>query len=207
MRCASPLPFGTHPRVTPLSELSELDNHSPPRPWLAAADPLSRALAFLEVGRRFSCARARPHPRLTPASLFCLRVVASSPHPPQHRNSPFNRCAMLHRRSPSRSSALFSIPLITLIPLITTSIAFAPLRYGSVCLWVVASILCLKPPHLLTERHKHHPITHCVSLFSGARCFSAAFSTPPSASALFGVARCFSAASSSAKPPPQVRYL
>ena len=51
------------------------------QPRAVGASPIT-ASAFLDVGRGFRSARASPPPRLTPASLLCLRVVASSPHPP-----------------------------------------------------------------------------------------------------------------------------
>ena len=83
LRSASPPPFGARPRVTPLSELSELselDNHSPPRSWLAAAAPSSCALAFLEVRGASAPRLLRGHAASGPIPLIAqiplIKIVA-----------------------------------------------------------------------------------------------------------------------------------
>ena len=176
LRSASPLPFGTRPRVSPLSELSELselDNPSPPRPWLPAATPSSRALALFGGGP--GLARAiHPRPcsvfgwlhrrRILPNTTTALSIVAQC----------FTAAV------PSRSSAL----LLDTSDSSDNSLHFhsTPPRRERLSLGGCVSAAppprpaCLSPP-----KHVPSPVPlpqYRIILFGVARCFSAASSRP-----------------------------
>ena len=109
MRSASPSPFGTSPRVNPLSELSELselDNPSPRCHWLPAAAPSSRALALFGGGAGLQLRPCRPPRTYRPRPCFVFEWLHS------HRILPSTATALsivvqcFTALAPSRSSAL-----------------------------------------------------------------------------------------------------
>ena len=109
LRSASSPPFGTRARVThlpELSELSELDNPSPRRPWLPAAAPSSRALALFGGGAGLQLRPCRPPRAYRPRPCFVFEWLHS------HRILPSTATALsivvqcFTALAPSRSSAL-----------------------------------------------------------------------------------------------------